>query len=168
MNRIAERLAEIINVPVDKVINDIDSGMWEILIELNRKNYFTFACCEGHLRGDNSWSAYIGFKNPYKFKEYPKNYDSAKHRETFYWSGIGEESRLKFLSDLYEWALSLPNRELKEIKSYTLLGKNKKRPNGKWRVLRISNDYEDIRIELNRKQTSKYELQLDEKIVGRI
>ena len=167
-NRIAERLAEILNIPVERVENDIDSGMWEILIELNRKNYFTFACCEGHLKNDNSWSSYISFKYPYKFEEYPKNYDSAKHRDSFYWSGIGEESRREFLTELYEWALSLPYREVTEIKSYTLLGKNKKRPNGKWKVLRISTNYEDIRIELNRKQTNKYEIQLNEKIVGRI
>ena len=100
MNKIAERLAEILNIPVDKVINDIDENMWSILIELNSKNYFTYACCEGHLNENGCWNGYIAFKEPYKFKEYPIDYDSARHRTCFYWSGNNEESRKEFLNNL--------------------------------------------------------------------
>lgn len=167
MNNKAEKLAELINLPIEAVINNIDKGMWDILIELNSKNYFTDVCCEGHLNENGNWNGYIGFKRPYKFLEYPKEYDNSRKRRYFYWEGNGEESRIKFLSDLYEWALYLPPRKLEETKLFILSGKNKKRPNGKWRVLCSSYDYEDIRIELNRKQTKKYDLMFEEKIVGR-
>lgn len=162
-----KEVSNILNIPVEIVINELDRGMWDILVELNRKNYFTYACCEGHLKENGSWNGYIGFKDSYDFKEYPKNYDSAKQRKVFFWSGVGEENRKEFLINLYEWALSLPVREVKDIKFYTLWGKNKKRPNSSWRVLRTSNNYNDIRVELNRKQTGKYETKLDEKIIGR-
>ncbi len=168
MNKIAERLAEILDIPVKKVINDIDKNMWEILIELNRKHYYTYACCEGHLNENNFWNGYIAFKQPYNFKDYPKDYDSARQRKCFYWSGNGEESRKEFLVNLYEWALNLPIRKIKEIKSYTLWGKNIHRPNSNWKILRTSNNFDDIRIELNRKQTGKYDIKIEEQIVGRI
>ena len=151
----------------EAVEQNIDKGMWNILIELNRKNYFTYACCEGHLKEDGSWNGYIGFKDDYDFEEYPKDYDTAKQRKVFFWSGTGEESRKEFLINLYEWASSLSARKVKDIKFYTLWGKNKKRPNGNWKVLRTSNNYNDIRVELNRKQTDRYETKLDEKIIGR-
>ena len=167
MNNKAEKLSKLIGVPVDIVKNNIDKGMWNILIELNSKNYFTYACCEGHLNENENWDGYIAFKNPYSFKEYPKAYDSSRHRTCFYWNGKGEKSRKEFLAELYEWALSLPYREIKEIKSYTLWGKNKRRINSNWRNLRTSNNYDDIRIELNRKQTEKYDTKIEEKIVGR-
>ena len=163
----AEEVAKILNISIEEVINDLDKGMWEILAELNRKNYFTIVCCEGHLDENGFWNGYIGFKEPYNFIEYPKNYDNSRKRRLFYWSGKGENSRKKFLTELYEWALYLPPREIKEIKNYILWGKNKKRPNGKWRILRSSDNYDDIRIELNRKQTNKYDLKYEEKIVGR-
>ena len=167
MTNKAEKLAEILNMPVEEVVNKIDRGMWEILIELNQKNYFTCGCCEGHLKDDGSWNGYIGFQQPYKFLEYPKEYDSARQKRFFYWEGKGEENRKKFLKNLYEWALYLPVRELKEVKTYTLWGRNKNRTNSKWKVLRRSNDYEDIRIELNRKQTVKYELDLKTEVIRR-
>lgn len=167
MNKIAERLAEIIDIPVERVLNDIDKNMWEILIELNRKHYFTYACCEGHLDEKDFWSGYIAFKQPYSFKEYPKAYDSSRQRKCFYWSGNGEDSRREFIENLYIWACDLPLREIKEIKSYTLWGKNKHRPNSNWKILRTSNNYDDIRIELNRRQTEKYDTKIEEKIVGR-
>ena len=167
MNRKAEKVARILNMSVNDVINELDRGMWDILIELNSKNYFTNGSCEGHLKEDGSWNGYIGFQQPYKFFEYPKEYDSSRQKRYFYWSGKGEDSRREFLENLYEWALSLPMRDLKVVKTYTLWGKNKNRPNSKWKVLRSSNDYEDIKIELNRKQTKKYELDFKEEIVRR-
>ena len=163
----AERVAQILNMSIDDVINELDEGMWDILVELNSKNYFTNGSCEGHLKEDGSWNGYIGFKNPYYFNEYPKEYDSSRQKRYFYWNGKGEESRQEFLTNLYEWASNLPMRDLKVVKAYTLWGKNKNRPNGKWKVLRRSNDYDDIRIELNRKQTSKYELDLKAEIIRR-
>ena len=168
MNEDAKRLAEILGIPVSKVIDDIDEGMWDILIELNSKNYFTYACCEGHLNENGHWNGYVAFKSPYKFIRYPKSYDSSRYRMCFYWSGNGEKSRQEFLKNLYKWALSLPIREMQDIKSYILWGKNKRRHNSKWRILRSANNYEDIRIELNRKQTEKYDIKIEEKIIGRI
>lgn len=165
MTYTAEKVAKVLNMSINDVINDLDKGMWDILVELNQKNYFTNGSCEGHLKNDGSWNGYIGFQTPYKFIEYPKEYDSSRQKRYFYWNGKGEGSRKEFLENLYEWALSLPVRELKEVKTYTLWGKNKKRPNGNWKVLRRSNDYEDIRIELNRKQTSKYDLDLKEEVI---
>lgn len=166
MNEKAQRLSNILKMPIENIQN-IDRGMWDILIELNSKNYFTNGCCEGHLREDGKWNGYISFINPYVFNEYPKLYDHAKHRMTFYWTDIGENSRQKFLEELYEWAKNLPVREVTEIKTYTLWGKNKRRPNGNWHILKCSSNYEDIKIELNRKQTEKYELKFEEKIIGR-
>lgn len=168
MNSRAEKLSKLIGMPVEAIKEHIDKGMWNILIELNSKNYFTYACCEGHLNENNYWNGYIAFKQPYSFEEYPKAYDSSRHRTCFYWNGKDEKSRKEFLNNLYEWALSLPYREIKDIKSYTLWGKNKHRPNGNWKILRTSNNFDDIRIELNRKQTEKYNIKIEEKIVGRI
>ena len=161
------RLAEVLNISVDKAI-DIDKGMWDILIMLNDKNYFTYACCEGHLNENGHWNGYIAFKSPYKFVEYPKSYDSSKYRTCFYWSGNDEESRQEFLKNLYEWTLSLPVRKIQETKSYFLWGKNKYRRNSKWRILCNSSNYEDIRIRLNYKQIERYEIKITEKIIGRV
>ena len=35
MNRKAEKVARILNMSVNDVINELDRGMWDILIELN-------------------------------------------------------------------------------------------------------------------------------------
>lgn len=163
----AEKLSEILNIPMSEVENILDRDMWDILIQLNSKNYFTNGCCQGHLKEDGSWNGYISFKEKYSFLEYPKEYDNVYQRRAFYWKGKGEKERRKYIRELYEWAISLPIREVEEIKLYMLLGKNKKRPNGKWKILRKSYDYDDIRMELNRKQTSKYDLEFKEQIVGR-
>jgi hypothetical protein len=166
MNSKAEKLSKLIGMPVDVVKRDIDKGMWDILIELNSKNYFTLACCEGHLKENGDWNGYITFVRPYKFSTLPIDYQSVRQRRSFYWEDNGEESREKFIKDLYEWALSLPVRELEEIKIYTLFGKSKRRANGKWKKLRSSYDYYDIELELNRSQTKKYELKFEEKVIG--
>ena len=36
----SEKLAQLIHMPVEIVEREIDKGMWDILIELNKKNYF--------------------------------------------------------------------------------------------------------------------------------
>lgn len=161
----SERLAALIHLPVEIIENDVDRGMWDILIELNKKNYFTSVCCEGHLREDGTWNGYIGFKDAYNFAKYPKEYDNAKKQMYFYWNGKGEESRQKFLSELLEWAKSLAPRELKEVKMYTLYGTNKR--SGKRKVLVCSYDYKDIKIEYNKKSIVKYDTELVEKVVRR-
>jgi len=160
-----ERLAALIHLPTEIIESEFDRGMIDILIELNKKNYFTTFCCEGHLREDKTWDAYIGFARPYDFAEYPKEYDSAKKQMYFYWSGKGEESRQKFLTELLEWAKSLTARDLIEEKMYTLYGTNKR--SGKRKILVSSYDYKDIRIEYNKKHITKYDTELVEKIVRR-
>lgn len=162
----SERLAQLINLPIEIVENDIDKGMWDILIELNSKNYFTDNCCEGHLN-NGSWNGYISFKKAYKFSEYPIRYDNAKQKRAFYWSGKDEESRQEYLHNLYEWASNLPKREIKEVIVYTLWGKNKRRPNGVYKVLKRSTNYDDIRIELNKKNTEKYEIKIEKFVLER-
>ena len=164
--RKSERLAKLIGLPVEVVENEIDKGMWDILIELNKKNYFTYACCEGHII-DNCWHGYIAFKQPYKFYEYPQDYDTARQKKCFYWNGKTEDERKEFLNNLYKWAKSLPQRDLKEVKTYILWGRNKYNSNAVWKVLKRSNDYDEIRIELNRKKTKKYETDIKVNIVER-
>ena len=161
-----ERLAELIGISVENIENDFDEGIIEILITLNEKNYFTNFCCEGHLNSKNEWNGYISFIYPYSFKEYPHNFDSAKNKKAFYWSGKGEESRQEFLRELTQWANILPKREVITNKSYILWGKNKTRANSKWRVLKSSSDYDEIRIELNKKATQKFDIKLSENIIG--
>lgn len=163
----SEKLAKLIGMTKEDVEREIDRGMWDILIELNSKNYFTNGCCEGHLKNDGSWNSYIGFNNSYNFINYPKDYDYARKQRYFYWNEKGEEKRQKMLSDILEWAKSLPKRNLIELKSYTLWGKNKRNLNSKWKILKTSLDYKDISIEMGRKQTSKYDTFVEEKIIKR-
>lgn len=160
-----EKLAALIHLPVEFIENDFDKGMIDILIELNKKNYFTTVCCEGHLRRNNTWDGYIGFENPYDFVEYPKDFASTKNRKYYYWNGVGEDSRIEFLNNLLEWAKSLPKRPLVEVKFYTLFGINKR--SGKQKILKRSYDFEDIRAEMNRKDIVKYDTYIEEKIIKR-
>ena len=62
-----EKLAEIIGVSVEFIEDNIDKGMLDILIELNRKGYITIFCCEGHLDDNDKWEGYIAFDKTYKF-----------------------------------------------------------------------------------------------------
>ena len=161
-----ERLAELIGVSVEDIETDFDEGIIDILITLNEKNYFTNYCCEGHLNNKNEWNGYISFVYPYSFKEYPHNFSSAKNKKAFYWDGKGEESRQEFLKELTQWANILPIREVVKNKSYTLWGKNKSRANSKWRILKSSSDYDEIRIELNKKATKKFDVRVTKNVIG--
>ena len=160
-----EKLAEIINVSIDTIITEFDNGMIDILLELNKKNYRTSVCCEGHLREDGSWNGYIGFIYPYNFMEYPNNFSSVKNRQYYYWEGKGEESRQKYLENVLAWAKRLPYRELEYEKGYTLYGKNKRNPNGKEKILKYSTNYEDIRVLFNRADMYKYDTRVEERIL---
>lgn len=161
MNK-AKRLSELIGVPVEVVERDIDKGMWDILIELNYKNWFTQFSCEGHLgRGGNSapdaWQGYLVFREPYKFPNYPVRYTKTnKRHDTYYWDGKGEENRQAFLKMLLEWAMLLPFREIKKVKWYTLSAKLKNRPNSDYKVLAHTTDYEEIKIILAGADMDKY------------
>ena len=162
-----ERLSNLTGMSIDTIEREIDSGMIDILIILNEKNYKTSACCEGHLREDNTWDGYIGCAHPYDFVVYPMNFTSVKNRIYYYWNGKGEESRQEFLHNLYDWALNLPVREMVEIKNWTMYIKNKRRPNSREKILKSSNNYEDIRVLFNRADMYKYNIRIDERVVQR-
>ena len=161
----SERLEQLTGIPVNIIEEEFDKGMWDILIELNSKGYRTIFCCEGHLNNKNEWNGYIGFAYPYKFNVYPKDFTLSKKRTYYYWDGKGEESRQKFLNELLKWAKLLPVKTPIEIKNYTLYGKNKSRANSKEKILLSTNDYEDIKIILNRRDMIKYDLRLVENVV---
>lgn len=157
----AERLSELIGVPAEAIESDFDEGMLDILIELNRKNYFTIYCCEGHpatnsKHGEEYWNAYLAFASTYKFPQYPKNFFKVSHKRTFfYWQGNGEENRQEFLKELLNWAKCLPTRELKKVTTYHLIGKHKNQPNRE-KLLAYTTDYEEIRCIMNRSDINKY------------
>ena len=160
-----ERLSELINIPTDVITNEIDSGMIDILVELNSKNYKTCACCEGHLRENGTWNGYIGFVKAYDFEEYPTLFTSVKNRKYYYWDGKGEESRQKFLTNLLAWAKRLPYRELEYDRGYTLYIKNKRNSNAREKILKYSTNYEDIRVLFNRADMHKYYTRVEENIL---
>jgi len=105
-----------------KVFLDIDENIQPAILILNRKGYFTDACCEGH-----SWrqdEASICFSAFYKFpKELPPfwrqegrvfrlNYKSvAEGNESF------EEVKIRKMKEFADWADSLPVREESFMKS---------------------------------------------------
>ena len=163
----AERLSRLTGLSIELIENEIDTGMIDILIILNEKNYKTTACCEGHLRDDGKWNGYIGFAYPYDFVVYPIDFSSVKNRIYYYWEGKGEETRQEFLRKLYDWALNLPVRELVEVKNWTMYIKNKCRPNSREKILKSSNNYEDIKVLFNRADMYKYNIRIDERVVQR-
>lgn len=111
----------------------IDKGMWEILYELNKKGWRTTFCCEGHVKDNYRWNAYISFdKNtipnmdnlmlyPPKVQKgwkgvKPFSYKSSDGASV-YWFGtwskkwtkeMQEEERLNMLKEVLKWAKELP------------------------------------------------------------
>ena len=149
-------------MPVDYVEKNIDKGMWDILIVLNQKNYITEYCCEGHLhdernKGKNYWLAYLAFVDKHTFKEYPPMFCRVtRNRRYFYWEGNGEESRQKFLTDVLDWANTLPTKPKKKVTIYHLIADYKNQSSRTGKVLCYSEDYEDIRCTLKRNDIGKY------------
>ena len=74
-----EKLGKLIGMSAEAIKENIDKGIIDILIELNRKGYRTLFSCEGHVgfnveavrKPENYWQGYIGFAKPYKFPIYP-------------------------------------------------------------------------------------------------
>ena len=152
-----EKLAEIIGVSVEFVEDNIDKGMLDILIELNRKGYITIFCCEGHLDDNDKWEGYIAFDKTYKFVEYPQGYYKYNnHRRFFYWRGNGEESRQEYLDNLLKWARILPTKEKEKVVMYNLTGRSKKYPNREPKLFYYGNDYEEVRCIMNRADIQNY------------
>lgn len=157
----SERLGQLIGMPKEIVESEVDKGMWDILIELNEKNYYTIFCCEGHLSdhskyGKDYWSGYLAFADTYSFPQFPKGfYKVSRKRTFFYWQGNGEESRQKYLEDLYDWAKCLPTRPKKRVTTYHLVAKHKNQPNRE-KLIMYTNDYEEVRCVLNRCDMDKY------------
>lgn len=170
MNK-AEKLAKLIGIPTEIVKRDIDKGIWDILIELNKKHYYTQFSCEGHLAEEDSaypvgsWQGYLVFRNTYKFPQYPVRYSKVnRKRDTFYWNGVGEESRQEFLRSVLEWAKTLPVRPHKRVTWYTLICKSKSQPNRDYKTLAHTTDYEEIKCILAGAEMDKYtDVQLLEK-----
>ena len=168
----AEKLSELVGIPVE-YINEIDEGMWDILIELNKKGYYTVYSCEGHCNPKPNkkgkvgyWNGYLAFDKTYKFPVYPpKFYKTNRSRQMFYWEGYGEESRKEYLDNVLKWAVTLPTREKKRVTIYHLLAKNKTQPNREPKLLAYTQDYEEIRCILCRSDMDKYfDFELHEKI----
>ena len=153
----ALRLGELIGMSEEAVIENIDKGMWDILIELNEKNYYTIFCCEGHLNNENKWNGYLAFDKTYKFAQYPPKFTKVnKHNRFFFWEGIGEENRQEFLNNVLNWAKTLPTREKTKVVQYHLLAKNKKHPNREAKSIIYTDNYEDIKCILNRADMDNY------------
>lgn len=159
----AETLSKLVGIPVEH-INEIDKGMWDILIELNKKGYYTVFSCEGHCssRPDKKgkvgyWNGYLAFVTPYKFVNYPpKFYKTNRKRTFFYWDGYGEDSRKEYLDNVLKWAITLPTREKKRVTTYHLLAKIKSQPNREPKLLAYTQDYEEIRCILCRADMDRY------------
>lgn len=162
MNK-AEILSELIGIPIEH-INEIDKGIWDILIELNKKGYYTVYSCEGHCNSNPNksgkvgyWNGYLAFDKTYKFPVYPpKFYKVNRNRRMFYWEGYEEESRKEYLDNVLNWAKSLPTREKKRVTTYHLLAKIKSQPNREPKLLAYTQDYEEIKCILNRVDMDKY------------
>ncbi len=168
-----EELEKIIGIPANIIEEQFDHGILDILLELNRKGYYTIFSCEGHCdpnpdkKGNvGHWEGYLAFNDTYRFEEYPpKFYKYNNHRRFFYWNGYGEESRLKYLEDVLRWARTLPTREKKKVVVYHLLGKNKKHPNREPKLFYYGEDYEEVRCIMNRSDIDNYyDFQLMENI----
>lgn len=158
----SEKLGKLIGMSKEIVEREIDKGMWDILIALNEKNYYTIFSCEGHLRNDERkgadyWEGYLAFAEKYKFTEYPKNFCKVKNnRRYFYWEGNGEESRQEYLTDLLNWARCLPARPKRRVVTYNLIAKHKNQPNREPKIICYTQDYDEIRCILNRSDMDKY------------
>ena len=165
----SENLGNLIGMSAEWVEENIDRGMWDILIELNGRGYITGGCCEGHPNDlSGAWHGYIYFIHPYKFASYPTNFTAFRDkRKTYEWKGIGEDSRQEFLNGLLIWAKMLPKRNMYEKKVYTLMGKTKGRANSREKVLINTYDFEDIKAILNRADMCKYDLRIVENVVER-
>ncbi len=160
----AEKLAELIGFSAEGVEREIDKGMWDILIELNKKGYHTIYSCEGHCnpcpdkKGNvGYWNGYLAFDRTYTFPTYPpKFYKVNKSRRMFYWEGYEEDSRQEYLDNVLKWAVTLPTREKTRVTVYHLLAKHKSQPNREPKLIAYTQDYEEIRCLLNRADMDKY------------
>lgn len=160
-----EKLGKLIGMSAENVKKYIDEGIIDILIELNKKRYFTLYSCEGHVgmnvdavnKPENYWQGYLSFAKPYKFAIYPPKYNKVtKNKMNFYWEGLGEESRQEFLERIYDWARCLPTLPKHFTKYYILEAKSKKQPNREPKTLVHSQDYEDIKLALASADMDKY------------
>ena len=155
-----ENLAKLWNISIEQVKGMIDEGMIDIIYVLNSKNYITAVCCEGHLRTDDTWNGYIGFIYPYEFAIYPPNFSQVREKRAyFYWEGSGEQSRQEFLKEVLHWAEMLPTHNPVYKYYYSLIGINKR--SHKRKILITSENYEDIKCLMNRKDMNKYDLTVE-------
>lgn len=121
-------LSKALNIGTTEAMK-IDKGMWDILIELNRKGYKTVCCCEGHTDRERAWNAYLLFAKgcvpnvlPPLYYIYQKGEQRTVKRHSeirdkaFYWYGtkskkytieMSEQERRELLSDLLKWAKEL-------------------------------------------------------------
>lgn len=97
----------------------IDVGMRGIIYKLNKKDYITQYCCEGHLSEDNEWHMHIYFGHKYATMPHPPTIKGVKFKTADFnsrclgwdWYGVGEKNRVKMLRELESWVDTLPMRE---------------------------------------------------------
>lgn len=105
--------------------DSIDEEMIPILIELNKKGYYTTMCCSGHLeqiKDIGRYGAYLDFKRPYKLnpplfnieKKSNGKYSEILNDKCYRWNGDTkgsieekENDRKKLMNELLEWAKGL-------------------------------------------------------------
>ena len=171
-----EKLEKLIGIPADAIKEHFDEGIIDILIELNKKRYFTTYSCEGHVgfnveavrKPENYWQGYLGFAKPYKFAIYPPKYNKvSKDRMYYYWEGLGEETRQEFLARVYDWARCLPTLPKERTIYYILEARHKKQPNREPKTIIRTRDYEEIKLALASADMDKYfDVQMYENVVN--
>lgn len=111
---------------------DIDDAIADIILEFNRKNYYTEACCSGHPE-NNDYGLYIMFGTKVappreEFLKYPLldfkyttgcvyvKYPNGRKTP----NEIKEKLMMEAMENLREMAYSLPEKEMPEYKKRSL------------------------------------------------
>ena len=102
----------------------IDENIAETIVILNKKGYITIGSCSGHLGFLNE--AYIQFKDNYNFETLPKGFIVRGYMNSivckeFELKDFGTMKRQADIwetaKDLLEWAESLPDNKLIDVKN---------------------------------------------------
>ena len=84
---------------------EIDDNIADIIVTLNKKGYYTRACCEGHEGAD--YFNYILFAEPLKTAPYNANISPNRYSISYKWKrkrgGIEREEYEAFKRQVLEW-----------------------------------------------------------------